>query len=74
MNNPVTGNGYIVLGEDDLYYFSFLIISCSTKRQIMTLSPPVTIVKLQPACSGYSSSIKLPAYVKQYSKCIEVAF
>ena len=35
-------------------------ISCSTNRQVMTLSPLLTIVKLQPACSGFSSSIKLP--------------
>ena len=48
--------------------------SCSTKRQVMTLSPPLTVVKLQPACSGFSSSIKLPPYFKQYSKAIEVAF
>ena len=26
-------------------------ISCSTNRQVMTLSPPLTIVKLQAACS-----------------------
>ena len=40
----------------------------------MTLSLSLTIVKLQPACSGFSSSIKLPPYFKQYSKGIEVAF
>ena len=49
-------------------------IYCSTNRQVMALSPPLTIVKLQPACSGFSSSIKLPPYFKQYSEGIEVAF
>ena len=49
-------------------------ISCSTNRQVMTLSPPLTTVKLQTACSGFSSSIKLPPYFMQYSKGIEVAF
>ena len=40
----------------------------------MTLSPPLTVGKLQPTCSGFSSSIKLPPYFKQYYKGIEVAF
>ena len=49
-------------------------ISCSTNRQVMTLSLPLTIVKLQPACKGFSSNIKLPPYFKQYSKGTAVAF
>ena len=49
-------------------------ISCITKRQVMTLSPPLTTVKLPPAYSGFSFGIKLPPYFNQYSKGIKVVF
>ena len=37
-------------------------------------NPQISFVKLQPACSAFSSDIKLPPYFKQYSKGFPVAF
>ena len=38
-----------------------------------TINPPLAFVTLQPACSVFSSDIKLPPYLKQFSKGFDVA-
>ena len=35
-------------------------IKCSDHTHIQTLQPPITLIKLQPACSAFSPLIKLP--------------
>ena len=40
---------------------------------VKTLKPPLTFIILQPACSAFSSDIKLPPYLKQCSKGFHVA-
>lgn len=48
-------------------------IRCEQHSHVQNLEPPVTFVKLQPACSAFSSELKLPPYFKQYSKGLPVA-
>ena len=48
-------------------------IKCSDHTHIKTLQPPITLIKLQPACSAFSPLIKLPPYFKQYFKGLHVA-
>ena len=37
-------------------------VKCEDHSHVKTLEPPFTLVNLQPACSGFSSVIKLPPY------------
>ena len=48
-------------------------IKCSDHTHIQTLQPPITLINLQPACSSFSSLIRLPPYFIQYSKGFHVA-
>ena len=48
-------------------------IKCEDHTHVKTLQPPLTLINLQPACSAFSSSIKLPPYFKQYSKGFHAA-
>ena len=48
-------------------------IKCSDHTHIKTLQPPITLINLQPACSTFSTLIKLPPYFKQYSKGFHAA-
>ena len=48
-------------------------VKCKDCSHIKTLEPPFTPINLQPACSTFSSVIKLPPYFKQYSSCFHVA-
>ena len=41
--------------------------------QVKALQLPITIINLQPACSAFSSDIKIPPYFKQYPKGFHVA-
>ena len=50
-----------------------LEIKCEDHSQVKTLQPPITLINLQPACSAFSSTIKLPPYFKWYSKGFHVA-
>ena len=43
-------------------------IKCEDHSHVKTLQPPITFINLQPACSAFSSIIKLSPYFKQYSK------
>ena len=43
-------------------------ISCNSPRYVITIEPLLTLVNLQPACSAFSAKIKLPPYLKKYSK------
>ena len=48
-------------------------IKCEDWSHIKTLQPPFTLISLQPACSVFSSAIKLPPYFKQYSRGFHIA-
>ena len=48
-------------------------IKCEDHSHVKTLQSPITFINLQPACSTFSSDIKLPSYFKQYSKGFHVA-
>ena len=48
-------------------------IKCEDHSHVKTLQPPNTFISLQPACSAFSSTTKLPAYFKQYSKGFHAA-
>ena len=48
-------------------------ISCNSHTHVKTISPPLTFVTLQPACSKFFSGIKFPPYFKQFSKGFDVA-
>ena len=48
-------------------------IKCEDYSHVKTLQPPITLINLQPACTAFSSDIKLPPYLKQYSKGFHVA-
>ena len=41
-------------------------IQCQTYKSVKTLQPPMTVVNLEPACSAFSSKIKLTPYFRQY--------
>ena len=48
-------------------------IQCETYKSVKTLQPSMTIVTLEPACSAFSSKIKLPLYFRQYPDRFDVA-
>ena len=48
-------------------------IKCEDHSHVKTLKAPFTFINLQPVCSAFSSTIKLPPYFKQYSKGFHVA-
>ena len=48
-------------------------IKCEDHSHIKTLQPVITLINLQPAYSAFTSDIKLPPYLKQYSKGFHVA-
>ena len=48
-------------------------IRCPETTQVKTLSPPITLINLQPACSAFSPGIKLPPYFKEFSKGFDLA-
>ena len=39
-------------------------IKCEDQSHVKTLQPPITFINPQPACSAFSSTIKLPPYFK----------
>ena len=48
-------------------------IQFQTYKSVKTLQPPITTVTLEPACSAFSSEIKLPPYFRQYPDGFDVA-
>ena len=48
-------------------------IKCEDHRHVKSFQSPITFINLQPACSAFSSEIKLPPYFKQYLKGFHVA-
>ena len=42
-------------------------VKCKDHSHVKTIEPPFTLINLQPACSAFSSVIKLPAYFKRFS-------
>ena len=42
-------------------------VKCKDNSHVKTLDPPFTLINLQPACSAFSSVIKLSSYFKRYS-------
>ena len=47
-------------------------IKCEECSHMKTLQPPFTLINPQPACSAFSSTIKLPSYFKWYSQGFHV--
>ena len=47
-------------------------VKCKDHSYVKTLEPPFTLINLQPACSTFSSYIKLPACFKHYSSGFHV--
>ena len=47
-------------------------IQIQTYKSVKTLQPPMTMVTLEPACSAFSSKIKLPPYFRQYLNGFDV--
>ena len=47
-------------------------IQCEDHSHVKTFEPPITFINLQPAYSAFSSTIKLPPYVKEYWKGFHV--
>ena len=43
-------------------------VTCTTQKHVVSLNPPLTLVKLQPACTAFSSQLKLPAYFRKFSQ------
>ena len=39
-------------------------IRCPQVTQVKSLKPAITFITLQPACSGFSPEVKLPAYFR----------
>ena len=48
-------------------------IKCEDCNHIKALEPSFSLINLQPACSAFSSVIKLPPYFKQYPSGFHVA-
>ena len=48
-------------------------IQCQTYKSVKTLQPSMTMITLEPACSAFSSKIKLPPYFRQYTNGFDVA-
>ena len=48
-------------------------IKCEDHSHVQTLQPPITFINLQPVCSAFSATVKLPPYFKQYSKGFHIA-
>ena len=48
-------------------------VKCEDHSHVKTLELPFTLINLQPACSAFSSVIKLPPYFKSFSKGFHVA-
>ena len=48
-------------------------ISCNSHSHVITIEPPLKLVNLQPACSAFSTKIKLTPYFKKYSKGFAIA-
>ena len=43
-------------------------ITCTAQKHVISLNPPLTLVNLQPACSAFSSKLKLPPYFRKFSQ------
>ena len=47
-------------------------VKYSDHTHVKTITPPMTLINLQPACSAFSPKIKLPPDFKQYSQGFHV--
>ena len=43
-------------------------ITCTEQKHVVSLNPPLSLVKLQPACYAFSSKLKLPPYFRKFSQ------
>ena len=57
------GNWAIATVESDQ-----MEITCTAQKHVVSLNPPLTLVNLQPACSAFSSKLKLPPYFRKFSQ------
>ena len=46
-------------------------VTCTTQKHVVSLNPPLTLVKLQPACTAFSSQLKLPPYFRKFSQGLQ---
>ena len=61
------GNWAIVTVEPDQ-----MEIKCTAQKHVISLNPPLTLVNLQPACSAFSSKLKLPPYFRNFLKVLQI--
>ena len=43
-------------------------ITCTEQQHVVSLNPPLSLIKLQPACTAFSSKLKLPPYFRKFSQ------
>ena len=43
-------------------------VTCTAQKHVVSLNPPLTLVKLQPACTAFSPQLKLPPYFRKFSQ------
>ena len=43
-------------------------ITCTEQKHVVSLNPPLSLIKLQPACTAFSSKLKLPPYFRKFSQ------
>jgi len=43
-------------------------VTCTAQKHVVSLNPPLTLVQLQPACTAFSSQLKLPPYFRKFSQ------
>lgn len=48
-------------------------VTCPLQKHVITIDPPLSMINLQPACSAFSSKIKLPPYFKKFSQGFPLA-
>ena len=48
-------------------------VTCPLQTHVISIEPPLSIVKLEPACSAFSAKFKLPPYFKKFSKGFTLA-
>ena len=48
-------------------------VTCPTHKYVESINPPLSMIKLKPACSAFSTSFKLPPYFKRFSQGFSLA-
>ena len=48
-------------------------VTCPKQKHVISITPPLSIINLQPACSAFSAKFKLPPYFKKFSQGFPLA-